>query len=255
MGDRRIALLGAGNYAWHLTHLLLKAEREPEWHFARNSTSFEAFPDSKTHRTTQIDDFEKADVCFLAINDRSLPSVSAQLKNNNRLLIHVSGGKSIDSLKGERRGVFYLPQTLTKGRSIDLSEVPICIEADLEDDLIWMENLAAAMGMSSVRMNSEQRKHLHLAAVFANNFSNHMYKVSQDWLQKNDLPLSLLYPLMRETTEKAIDIGPDKAQTGPAARGDFPTVKKHLRMLKNIGLKRLYQQVTKHIFDSRGKEL
>lgn len=82
-----------------------------------------------------------------------------------------------------------------------------------------------------------------------------MYAVGTEWLESNGLPPHLLHPLIRETADKAIEMGPTKAQTGPAVRGDIPTIKKHQRMLKDIGLKRLYRQITRHIFERRGKEL
>ena len=255
MENRSIALLGTGNYAWHLQRLLQNAGVPIHWHYGRNPHAFHDFPATADVQVNRLEALEHANVCFLAISDRSLPAVSKLLAKDGRLLIHVSGGKSIESLKGSRRGVFYLPQTLTKGRDIDLTTLTFCLEADREEDLIWMEELAAKMQMSSLRMNSEARKHLHLAAVFANNFTNHMYAVGTEWLESKGLPPHLLHPLIRETADKAIEMGPTKAQTGPAVRGDIPTIKKHQRMLKDIGLKRLYRQITRHIFERRGKEL
>lgn len=255
MENRSIALLGTGNYAWHLQRLLHTANVPIQWHYGRNSQALLDFPDTQSVQVQSLEALAPAEVCFLAISDRSLPSVSSALAREGRLLIHVSGGKSLESLKGNRRGVFYLPQTLTKGRAIDLSTVTLCLEADREEDLLWMEALAAKMHMPSLRMNSEARKHLHLAAVFANNFTNHLYTVGSEWLELNGLPSHLLHPLIRETADKAIAIGPAKAQTGPAARGDIPTIKKHQHMLKDVGLRRLYRHITRHIFERRGKEL
>lgn len=256
MEERKVALIGSGNFAWHLMQLFTKVNAQPILHYARNEEAFAGFPSvSGAKRSTHWEDLFTADVCFLAVSDRSISPLSSKLLGKDQLIIHVSGGKSIDAIKGKRRAVFYLPQTLTKGRPIDLSDVFACIEADRADDLLWLNELAIQMGIRSIEMSSEKRKHLHLAAVFTNNFSNHMLSVASSILKENGLPTDILNPLVRETAEKAIELGPENAQTGPAIRGDLPTIRKHLRMLKSISIRRLYRQISDHIFAHRGKQL
>jgi predicted short-subunit dehydrogenase-like oxidoreductase (DUF2520 family) len=104
-------------------------------------------------------------------------------------------------------------------------------------------------------MNSEKRKHLHLAAVFANNFTNQMYAAAEKWMTRNELPFDLLHPLIRETADKAIELGPKQSQTGPAARGDLGSVRKQTKMLKDIRLRRLYRHLSRYIFEARGKDI
>lgn len=253
---RKIGLIGTGNYAWHLSHLLVEAGMEPEVHFGRSKEGFQEFDHlGHSRQTDDLSALREMEVVFMAVSDKSISSVSAEFQDLDLLLIHVSGGKSIEAIKGKRKGVFYIPQTLTKGRRIDLGNITLCLEADQSKDLAWMAELGEKMKLKWLEVDSDKRKHLHLAAVFASNFTNHMYAVAEEYLEEHDIPKDLIHPLIDETSRKALEIGPLNSQTGPAKRNDIPTIKKHIKMLKDVRLRRLYRHISNHIFDHRGKDL
>lgn len=254
--QRKIALLGSGNFAWQLYEFFRAGNVSLAFHYARSIDGFSDFiPRDSTLQCTELDPLMEAEVIILAISDPALSELSGRLQDANRLLIHTSGPKSMEVLQGNRRGVFYIPQSMTKGRKIDAAGVRVCLEGDDENDLIWLEQLCFSLGLESIRMDSEKRKHLHLAAVFANNFTNQMYAAAEEWMTRNELPFDLLHPLIRETADKAIDLGPKQSQTGPAARGDLGSVRKQTKMLKDIRLRRLYGHLSRYIFEARGKNI
>jgi predicted short-subunit dehydrogenase-like oxidoreductase (DUF2520 family) len=223
---------------------------------ARNEVNLKDFPwENIGGRTTDFNRLRECDWIFLCISDSSLKAVSQELQGEKCLLIHTSGGSSMQLLSGKRRGVFYIPQTLTKGRDLDLRSLPVCHEADAQSDLQLLKELAVQVELVPHLMDSTQRQKLQLAAVVANNFTNHLWKVSEEWMSKHDLNLELLHPLIRETASKAIELGPTEAQTGPAIRGDRGTIKRHLKTIKSGRLKSLYRKITSDIFDNRGKDL
>ena len=254
--QRKIALLGSGNFAWQLYEFFRSGDVPLAYHYARSTAGFSDFiPRESTLQCTELHPLLEAEVIILAISDPALSELSGRLQGANRLLIHTSGPKSMEVLRGNRRGVFYIPQTMTKGRKIDASGLHVCLEADEEEDAVWLEHLCSTLGLERIRMDSEKRKHLHLAAVFANNFTNQMYTAAEDWMSRNELPFDLLHPLIRETADKAIELGPKQSQTGPAARGDLGSVRKQMKMLKDIHLRRLYRHLSRHIFEGRGKDI
>ena len=149
----------------------------------------------------------------------------------------------------ENFGVFYPVQTFSKTRNLDFSKIPICIEANsitLENELL---ELAKILSSSACVIDSEKRKFLHLSAVFASNFSNHMYDIAAEILSQKDISFDLLKPLIDETAQKAIDTGARNAQTGPAVRNDQKIIQNHIEMLKNQPeFEKIYRFVSESIF-------
>jgi predicted short-subunit dehydrogenase-like oxidoreductase (DUF2520 family) len=123
------------------------------------------------------------------------------------------------------------------------------LEAENKADYLLLEKLAKAIGIKIYSVNSEQRKALHVAAVFVNNFTNHLYKIGNDICEENKVPFEILYPLIDETAQKIKMLSPQKAQTGPAIRDDKKTVKNHLELLNNKQQK-IYKIITKSIKDA-----
>ncbi|RUA12480.1 MAG: DUF2520 domain-containing protein, partial [Flavobacteriia bacterium] len=134
--------------------------------------------------------------------------------------------------------------------------IPVCLESEKNEDLLLLKDLAGSISDKVFELNSQQREKLHIAAVFANNFSNHMFKIAYDLCESNQINFEILKPLILETAEKIIKITPEKAQTGPAKREDIKTIQKHLSQLEGIQ-KEIYTLVTKSITEtySYGKEL
>ena len=168
-------------------------------------------------------------------------------------VVHTSGFVSIDVLKKFRAsGVFYPLQTISKSRVDDLNNVPLLLEASSEQLLDDLCSLAHKVTNNVSEVDSEQRKVIHLAAVFANNFTNHLLLISQQILSTVNKDLSLFKPLLEETIYKATSMGPSCSQTGPAVRGDELTMKKHLEMLKDGEWKRLYELLSDSILKNQG---
>jgi predicted short-subunit dehydrogenase-like oxidoreductase (DUF2520 family) len=157
--------------------------------------------------------------------------------------------------KDNRRGVFYPLQTFTKGKKVDFREIPICIESEFSADLEIIKKLANTISEKTYIINSQQRKALHIAAVFVNNFVNHLYQIGNEICLENQVPFEILEALISETAAKVRTLSPDEAQTGPAKREDQQTIEAHLDFLKPDATKKsIYQLLTQSI-QNNGKEL
>ena len=154
----------------------------------------------------------------------------------------------------ERFGVFYPLQTFSKNKAVDFKNIPLCIEANNEADLQLLEQLAREVSEKVYRISSEQRKYLHVAAVFVSNFVNYLYTEGQVICERNQIPFEILHPLILETATKIIDLSPKEAQTGPAKRNDLAVINSHLELL-NEEQKKNYQILTGSIQKLHGKEL
>jgi predicted short-subunit dehydrogenase-like oxidoreductase (DUF2520 family) len=227
-----VVIIGNGNVAHHLEKTFLKASGI---HVSRiNSRSLNVIP--------------KADVTILAVSDNAIASVS--LKITNSFVVHTSGSFSMEALQNkESKGVFYMLQTFTKEKEVDFSQVPFCLEASSQTGYLLLEKLAKSIGNKVYPINSEQRKALHIAAVFVNNFTNHMYKIGNDICEKHQVPFDILFPLIDETAQKIKTLSPQLAQTGPAKRNDTETIKNHLELL-NQEQQEIYKILTRSITDA-----
>ncbi|MAN59315.1 MAG: hypothetical protein CMC08_05715 [Flavobacteriaceae bacterium] len=207
-------------------------------------------------RTQDFSEIMEADVYIIGVPDDAISGVSAQLPFKDRLTVHTSGSVSLQEISNtDRRGVFYPLQTFSKDRTVDFSEIPICIEAETPTDLRLLRELSEAISPKVTEISSEERRIVHLAAVFVNNFGNYLYQVSHALLQEKNLDFELLRPLIRETAEKAISLSPYAAQTGPARRNDRKTIEKHLHLLPEGTTRELYILVTEAIQNTYGKKL
>jgi len=195
------------------------------------------------------------DLVLIAVPDDKIASVSNSLNNAQVTVAHTSGSADINLLfRFKNHGVFYIPQTFSKGRAIDLSEVTLCLEASNESTMEQLELVASTLSRKRKHINSAQRRQLHLAAVYMNNFVNHCYHKASELLENAAMPTELLEPLMLETLEKARELGAENAQTGPALRGDQQTINKHLDLLKEED-RAMYRAITQSIKHTYGKEL
>lgn len=211
---------------------------------------YKAFLNADGIRVTQInsrnlENVPTADVTIIAVSDDAIAEVSSKVKNS--FVVHTSGSVSMNSLKNKTdRGVFYMLQTFSKNKEVDFSEVPFCLETKTDKNYLLLEKLAKSIGNKIYQIDSEQRKALHIAAVFVNNFTNHMYKMGNDICIEQQVPFEILQPLIEETAVKVKTLLPEKAQTGPAIRNDKKTIKNHLDLLNNKQ-KEIYTIITKSI--------
>ena len=197
-----------------------------------------------------------ADIYIIAVNDDSINSVSQHFTNKSGLVVHTSGSMPLSVLADSvRRGVFYPLQTISKERKIDFSEVPICIEAERSEDYELLRELANTISAQVQIMTSEQRKFVHLAAVFVNNFTNHLYHIGNELCNEAGVPFTILNQLILETAKKATQMPVINAQTGPAVRNDKLTMKKHLELLNNEEYREIYSVLSNSIQKTHEKKL
>jgi predicted short-subunit dehydrogenase-like oxidoreductase (DUF2520 family) len=223
-------IIGNGNVASHLMDAFTKADGVEVTQL----------------NSRKIDTISDYDVIVIAVSDDAIATVSEKLKDNTSLVVHTSGTVAMNLLQTKRKGVFYPLQTFTKGKSVDFSKIPFCIEATNTIDLQILSTLTKALDVKAYEISTEQRKKLHIAAVFVNNFTNHMYTIGKDICDEHQVPFEILWPLIEETAKKITKISPKEAQTGPAKRNDTETIQSHLENL-NLQQQEIYNILTKSI--------
>lgn len=258
MAYPQATILGTGNLATHLAKNLEKAGIQVSEVYGRNLGKAEALA-SQLYVAAATDSLDLSEstshLFFLCISDSSLEAIAHELELPPRaLLIHCSGATALNKIERDdvAYGVFYPVQTFSLKRKISFEDLPICLEASSDEAESTLESLAKKMGAIPYFMNSEQRKALHLSAVFACNFTNHLYRIAQDLLADKGLPFDLLHHLIAETVSKALDNGPENAQTGPAIRKDYTSMHVHEEMLSDHpAWQALYKNISKDIINYR----
>ena len=250
-----VILLGTGNVANHLAKVFLQTkEVNLVQIYGRNISSLKIF-ENEVEITSNLDHLKDADVYIIAISDDAISEFSSQLNLKGKLVVHTSGSVAMKALKTTaNKGVFYPLQTFSVHHKIDFSEVPVCIETENNKDLLLLKKVANSVTSHVYFIDSAQRKHLHIAAVFINNFVNHLYKIGYDICAEHKIPFKILHPLIIETAEKIADVNPNTVQTGPAKRNDKKTINNHLKLLEGHE-KEIYNLLTQSIQNTYGKEL
>ncbi len=235
----KIGLIGLGNAGSQLARVLHRKHLGLVAIFSRDYDKVSQTGKRKRiFYTNDLADFPKdLDLYILAVPDDVIGEVAATLSHlvEGGRVVHISGSQPSTVLAPyfERHGVFYPLQTMTKGRRIKFQDVPILIttpDDELRQDLL---DLAHKISNHVHIISDEERAWLHIAAVIVNNFTNHLYALAEKITDARDLPFDLLRPLILETAQKVQKLDPQKAQTGPAARGDQETIDRHLQKLEN----------------------
>ncbi len=257
--ENGIVILGAGNVATHLSIASKQAGFPIKCVYSKTIKAAKELALKVDSQYT--DDLRgiplEADLYIIAVKDEIIELIVDDLKLDYGTVVHTAGSISIDIFKKkfQNYGVFYPLQTFSKSREISFENIPICIEANnelLENKLL---SLASNLSKRVYKIDSEKRKSLHLAAVFACNFSNHMFSIAQEIIKHSGISFDLLKPLIKETAQKAIDQEPLNAQTGPAIRNDENVILKHLEMLKDSpDFKKIYRFVSDSIFNLKNIE-
>ncbi len=248
---KTVVVIGSGNVAWHLTQALHKAGKEilqvcsPRREHA--GILAEKVGAATAMRCEKV--VANADFYLLAVPDGKIEEVAGHLPDVKGMVCHTSGiTPAVVLERFERYGVFYPLQTFSKGKPVELQEVPFCLEASSPAGYSALETVAAALSRRVYSVTTEKRMKLHLAAVLVNNFTNHLFAQAEGFLEQNGLEREMLMPLMRETVEKLKALPASEAQTGPARRGDRATLRKHLEMLHaHPDLKAVYQLFSEQI--------
>lgn len=243
----QVSIIGSGNVAHHLIEAFEKA---PEIALvqvvARHPQALKAGVDpSKIIPNPAL--LQPVDLCIIAVSDHAIESVSQEIKLKNCVVAHTSGSMPLDILAQDKRAVFYPLQTFSKNKAVDFKNIPIALEASNAEDQQLLETVAKSISEQVYYINSEQRKALHVAAVFVCNFVNHLYVLGEEICCEHQMPFDLLRPLIAETASKINVLAPKEAQTGPAIRRDQPTIEAHLAWLKNEPLKKIYSLLTQSI--------
>ena len=256
---KKIVLIGAGNVATPLGraihsggYIISQVWSRSEETAASLANELDA---SSCNSLAKLD--QNADLYILSVPDHAIDSILSQFDlKNDQMLVHTSGSLAMSVLKNKTAnyGVFYPLQTFSKEKQLGFANIPLLLEADSEVNLHLLFEMANKLSTSVTAIDSEKRKILHLAAVFACNFPNFLYSVAEEILIDKGLPFDLLRPLIIETASKIIETSPGDVQTGPAIRNDQKTIAEHLRMLEGYpGYMSVYELLSDLIINFRAK--
>lgn len=255
-----IVILGAGNVATHLSIALKQSGFYIKCVYSKTIHAAKTLAQKvDSHYTNNIEHIPaEADLYIIAVKDEIIEEIVKYIKLEYGIIVHTAGSipMSVFEERFKNYGVFYPLQTFSKLRELDFSNIPICIEANSEVLKNKLQEVAKHLSSSVHVIDSEKRKVLHLAAVFACNFANHMYSAATEILNHEGISFELLKPLIVETAQKAVDSGPIKAQTGPAVRNDQNVIQKHLKMLEEKPeFVEIYKLVSESIFRLNQKKV
>ncbi|MFA5620163.1 MAG: DUF2520 domain-containing protein [Weeksellaceae bacterium] len=244
-----VVIIGAGNVANHLTRALIENTVNVRQVFNRTLEAARELGESyNIQYTDKISELTKADLYIIAASDSAVEELSHYIPYEDVLVVHTSGALSTKVLKGDyRKGVLYPLQTFSKKRSLRYEQIPFFVEAENKADEDDLFKLAKKISNEVFRLDSEKRLKLHVAGVWVNNFTNHLYYIGNKFCEEVDIPFSVLQPLIKETAKKINDLNPYDAQTGPAKRGDDVTIQKHIDAISDSRLQQLYQLLTESI--------
>lgn len=252
-----VSIIGAGNVAWHLAIALDNAGYAVKEVFSRNARNATAVVERLYAATAKTDlDFSdsRSRIFIIAVTDDAMTEVVQDLiLPEDAILVHTSGSRPMSILEQSAKniGVLYPLQTFTKSKKVDFSEVPMFIEASDKTGQGILMNMAKAISNKVFNITSDDRKAIHVAAVFASNFTNHMLSIAQGILSRRGLDFQMLKPLIAETVNKSLTLGPRATQTGPARRGDLEILDIHMEFLKgdDDALAEIYRVISQHIVD------
>jgi len=234
-----ISFIGSGNLAWHLAPALDNAGYTVREVYSKTPKHAAALVErlyQATSLTSTDFSLSPSRIFIIAVTDDAIENIAKEIVlPENAILVHTSGSQPLSVLgyaATPNIGVFYPLQTFSKAKKVDFKDIPIFIESENEETGKILMKMAKALSHQTRQISSEDRKALHIAAVFASNFTNHMLTLSKEILEKNNLNFDILKPLIVETINKSLSIGPSLAQTGPAKRGDMEILDKHMEFLQ-----------------------
>lgn len=253
-----VSFIGSGNLAWHLAPALDNMGYVVREVYSQHPNHAEAL----TERLYQAEvkatlDFSTSDskVFIIAVSDDAIADIAREIiLPDDAILVHTSGSQPITQLQyaaTQNLGVFYPLQTFSKSKKVDFKNIPIFIESYTEETENTLMQIARSISHEVRKIGSEERKALHVAAVFASNFSNHMLTIAKEIMQQNSLDYDWLKPLITETINKSMYMGPEHAQTGPAKRADLNVLDTHLEFLQGQdAIAEIYKVISQHIIDT-----
>ncbi|HMP98310.1 MAG TPA: DUF2520 domain-containing protein [Cyclobacteriaceae bacterium] len=252
-----VSFIGSGNVAWHLAPALDNTDYKVAEVYSRNPKHAKALVErlyeAEVKHSLDFSD-SPSSVFIIAVNDDAISQVAQEIVlPDDAVLAHTSGSQALSVLGyagTDNIGVFYPLQTFSKNKKVDFAEIPFFIEAETDEAKKLLMKMAKALSRQVHDISSKQRQALHVAAVFASNFSNHMLHMAQEIMKAKKLDYNWLKPLITETINKSLSLGPEQAQTGPARRADIETLDKHLEFLSDDEqVAELYRLISQHILD------
>jgi len=250
---KRISILGTGRVANQLARVLFEKGYEIDGIYGRSSMEARKLAEKVNSRVIEsISQPIRSDLALVCVSDDAIGEVSAKInERSDAIIAHTSGAVPIYEIpEGLRRAVFYPLQSFSIDKKVVWENVPFCIEAEEDDHLNALGQLADSITEKVFILSSDQRKSLHLAAVFANNFANLMYEYSEELLMSADIDRSILHPLILETANKVLLHRASESRTGPASRGDLETIKAHQKLLgENNSYREVYDLLTREIYN------
>lgn len=250
--------IGAGNLATQLAKALQIEGNFISQVYSRTEKSARELGEILSAKyVTEVNSIDRSvDVYFVALKDSALEEVLSQMDFGDKLVVHCSGSLPLSILDkhSKNTGVFYPLQTFSKTRNVEFRTIPVFVEANTPENEAILCNLAGQISDTVQLLDSVKRKALHLSAVFACNFVNHLYTVSAEILKSKNIPFEVLKPLILETAQKVQDVMPESAQTGPAVRFDENIISEHLKELEEFSdYRQLYSLLSKSIFEHHKK--
>ncbi|MDU1905298.1 MAG: DUF2520 domain-containing protein [Dysgonomonas sp.] len=253
-----IVFIGAGRLATHLAKELYKNSYNILQVYSRTMESAYLLANEiDAVATNNIQDIPvNADLYIFSVKDSVLKELISLIPSNKGLWIHTAGSISMDIFEKytNRYGVLYPFQTFSKERDLNFREIPVFIEANNEQDFQILKDLSISLSDKVYPLSSKKRQYIHLTGVFACNFVNHMYAISENILKEENIPFEALLPLIDETASKVHTLSPIEAQTGPAMRYDENVINKHLVLIENPRLKSIYTLISESIYETYNKK-
>lgn len=253
----KITILGSGNVATQLGVALKDAGHEIAQVYSRNADNARALAAVLGCAATCVmDDIDTAvEMIVFAVKDDALSTLADVVgpKVTDAVLVHTAGSVPMDVFAGHAQhyGVLYPMQTFSKERKVYFREIPVFVEASDDETLQKIKMLATTVTDSVNELSSEKRKSLHLAAVFACNFTNHCYRLAERVLEDAGIDFSLYLPLIDETARKVHELKPKEAQTGPAIRYDETVINRHLSMIDDERMRDIYRIMSQSIHEGK----
>ncbi len=243
----KIVIIGSGNVAYHLAKAFHENKIPVFQLFGRNENDLKFISEQLQipFSTTQLQD---ADLYLICVSDGSISEVSKLITKENCLVAHSSGSLPKEILEGNfRKASFYPLQTFSKSKDLDYKEVPFFVESDDDNDLELLKNLALNISEKVMISTYEKRKYIHLTAVFACNFVNHLFARAKEISDSQEIPFDYFLPLIKETMAKIEILEPKLAQTGPAVRNDERVLKLHEELISDEEQLKIYKIMNESI--------
>jgi predicted short-subunit dehydrogenase-like oxidoreductase (DUF2520 family) len=255
---KRIVIIGSGNVAGALAGALCREGMPPVQIWARNGErAARVAAECGCPHSDVASELAPADLYIVAVADKAIKTVTAKLDFGDAVVAHTAGsvGLGVFPPQVKHRAVIYPLQTFTRGRRVELMEVPILIEGSTDHALKTVGEVAGALSTNVSEVDSRRRMTLHTAAVFANNFANHMFVAGEELAREAGYDFEILKPLIVETVDKALAAAsPREVQTGPAVRNDFETRSRHVELLgEKPYLQNIYITISKNIWETSKK--